>query len=102
MMHKCVLTTCFTDNLGGRGELKLYRWQYHVASVNSFLLWVGMMVLVGKYPKFGIYVQMFVSVLGKVLSFFVSYIWLVLAFMMAFMILFSNYRNFNEFPGPLV
>ena len=80
----------------------MYRWQYHVASVNSFLLWVGMMVLVGKYPKFGIYVQMFVSVFGKVISFFVSYIWLVLAFMMAFMILFSNYRNFNEFPGPLV
>ena len=61
-----------------------------------------MMVLIGKYPKFGIYIQMFVSVSGKVFSFFVSYIWLVFAYMMAFIILFSNYRNFNEFPGPLV
>ena len=42
------------------------------------------------------------SVLGKVMSFFVSYIWLVFGFMMAFIILFSNYRNFSEFPGPLV
>ena len=83
-------------------KLYVYRWQYHVASITSFFLWVGMMVLVGKYPKFGIYIQMFVSVSGKVFSFFMSYIWLVFAFMMAFTILFSNYRNFSEFPGPLV
>ena len=40
-------------------ELKLQRWQYHVASYTCFLLWIEMLFLVGKLPRFGKYVQMF-------------------------------------------
>ena len=33
-------------------------WQFHVAAIGSFLTWLQMMLLIGKLPKFGKYVQM--------------------------------------------
>ena len=40
-------------------NIRLQRWQYHVAGVSCLLLWVEMMFLVGKLPRFGKHVQMF-------------------------------------------
>ena len=40
-------------------KISLHRWQYHVASVSCLVLWVEMMFLVGKLPRFGKHVQMF-------------------------------------------
>ena len=39
--------------------LKLMRWQHHVASITCLLLWLEMLMLVGKIPKFGKYIHMF-------------------------------------------
>ena len=39
--------------------LKLLRWQHHVASITCLLLWLEMLMLVGKIPKFGKYIHMF-------------------------------------------
>ena len=96
------------------------RWQYHVASVTCLFIWVEMLFLVGKMPRFGKYVQMFrctysASLLGhqyptfsfssvswKMLEFFASYVWLSIGFMMAFIILFSNFKAFQGFPSPFV
>ena len=44
---------------GSRTDLSLQRWQYHVASITCLLLWVEMLMLVGKIPKFGKYIHMF-------------------------------------------
>ena len=35
------------------------RWQYHVATFTSFLLWVQTMLTLGKYPGYGKYIIMF-------------------------------------------
>ena len=35
------------------------RWQYHVATYTSFLLWVQTMLTLGKYPGYGKYIIMF-------------------------------------------
>ena len=35
------------------------RWQFHVATVTSFLLWVQTMMTLGKYPGYGKYIIMF-------------------------------------------
>ena len=35
------------------------RWQFHVATVTSFLLWVQTMLTLGKYPGYGKYIIMF-------------------------------------------
>ena len=40
-------------------NISLFRWQFHVASFSCLLLWVEMMILVGKLPRFGKHVQMF-------------------------------------------
>ena len=38
---------------------KFERWQFHVATVTSFLLWVQTMLTLGKYPGYGKYIIMF-------------------------------------------
>eukprot|EP00092_Neocalanus_flemingeri_P028468 GFUD01030913.1.p1 GENE.GFUD01030913.1~~GFUD01030913.1.p1 ORF type:complete len:752 (+),score=115.18 GFUD01030913.1:114-2369(+) len=83
-------------------NIVVYRWQYHVASLSCLLLWVEMMFLVGKLPRFGIHVQMFKSVTWKMFEFSVAYVCLAIGFMMAFMILFSSEEPYKQFPGSLV
>ena len=39
--------------------LMIQRWQYHVAGYTCLLLWLEMLMLVGKIPKFGKYIHMF-------------------------------------------
>jgi hypothetical protein len=34
-------------------------WQFHVAGIVVFLVWLELMMLVGRFPMFGLYVQMF-------------------------------------------
>lgn len=34
-------------------------WQHHVAGIVIFLVWLELMMLVGRFPIFGLYVQMF-------------------------------------------
>ena len=41
------------------GHLSLQRWQYHVASIACLFIWLEMLVLVGKIPRFGKYIHMF-------------------------------------------
>ena len=40
-------------------SLSLERWQYHLAAFTCMLLWLEMLMLVGKIPKFGKYIHMF-------------------------------------------
>lgn len=35
------------------------KWQHHVAAIVIFLVWLELMMLVGRFPIFGLYVQMF-------------------------------------------
>ena len=32
-------------------------WQHHAAAVGVFLVWVYLMLMIGRLPTFGIYVQ---------------------------------------------
>lgn len=36
-------------------------WQFHVAGIVIFLVWLELMMLVGRFPIFGLYVQMFTT-----------------------------------------
>ena len=111
-------------NMRREQRLSLERWQYHLAAFTCMLLWLEMLMLVGKIPKFGKYIHMFKyvfllqyfsrlfflqpstsrSVSMKMLEFFTSYLWLAIGFMMMFVILFSSERalNIENFPGALV
>ncbi|CAM6031337.1 unnamed protein product, partial [Sphagnum compactum] len=36
-------------------------WQHHVAAIAIFLVWLELMMLVGRFPIFGLYIQMFTT-----------------------------------------
>lgn len=42
-----------------REENTIDHWEYHVAGIVIFLVWLELMMLVGRFPIFGLYVQMF-------------------------------------------
>ena len=48
-------------NLNGLLTVKkeVARWQYYVACTASFLLWFEMLVMIGRLPMFGKYIQMY-------------------------------------------
>ena len=39
-------------------HMQLERWQYHLASIAGFLLWLQMMIELGRYPGWGKYIMM--------------------------------------------
>lgn len=70
-------------------------WQHHAAAVVIFLVWLELMMLVGRFPIFGLYVQMFTKVAANFAKFLMAYICLIVAFALSFCVLFPNYRPFS-------
>ena len=44
---------------GPKPALEVRRWEYYFACIASFLLWIEMLVMIGRVPMFGKYVQMY-------------------------------------------
>jgi hypothetical protein len=63
-----------------------------------FLVWLELMMLVGRFPIFGLYVQMFTKVAVNFAKFLLAYSCLILAFALSFCILFPNYDAFETVP----
>ena len=40
-------------------EYEVYRWQYYVASIATFLTWLELLVMIGRDPMCGKYIQFF-------------------------------------------
>uniref|UniRef100_A0ABD2X4T1 Ion transport domain-containing protein n=1 Tax=Trichogramma kaykai TaxID=54128 RepID=A0ABD2X4T1_9HYME len=74
-------------------------WQHHVAGVAILLVWVELMMIVGRFPMFGIYVQMFTQVAVNFFKFLGAYLCLVIGFSLAFSVL---HRGYKSFENPLV
>ena len=61
------------------------------------------MMMIGRLPTFGIYVQMFTTVAKNFAKFLAAYFCLLVAFALSFLVLFPNYRSFNvPVPAALV
>lgn len=56
------------------------RWQHHAAAIGVFLVWGELMLMVGRLPTFGIYVQMFTTVAKNFFKFLTAYFCLLVAF----------------------
>ena len=54
-----ILFTIHSGEPDTDGRTKLQRWQYHLASFANFLMWIEVMVRMGKFPGNGKYIQMF-------------------------------------------
>lgn len=71
-------------------------WQYHVAAVVIFLVWLELMMIVGRFPMFGLYVQMFTKVAVNFAKFLLAYCCLLIAFGLSFGVLFNSYPAFQQ------
>ena len=78
------------------------RWQHHAAAIGVFLVWGELMLMVGRLPTFGIYVQMFTTVAKNFFKFLAAYFCLLIAFALSFAVLFPNYQSFNVYPPAAV
>lgn len=71
-------------------------WQYHVAAIVIFLVWLELMMIVGRFPMFGLYVQMFTKVAVNFAKFLLAYCCLLIAFGLSFGVLFNSYPAFKR------
>ncbi|XP_072748034.1 transient receptor potential channel pyrexia [Anoplolepis gracilipes] len=69
-------------------------WQHHVAALGILLAWIELMIVVGRFPMFGIYVQMFTQVSINFFKFLAAYICLIVGFSLGFSVLHKNYKSF--------
>ncbi len=77
-------------------------WQYHVTAIVIFFVWLELMMLVGRFPIFGLYVQMFTTVAVNFSKFLMAYCCLLIAFALSFSVLFSNQCAFEVVPWALL
>jgi hypothetical protein len=80
-------------------EVTLERWQYHINGFGVFFTWLLQMFLIGRVPRFGLYVEVFKKVSWTFLGFFGAFFFLFVAFAMAFIVLFPDHRSFVH-PSP--
>ncbi|KAJ3647655.1 hypothetical protein Zmor_019520 [Zophobas morio] len=71
-------------------------WQHHVAAIGIFFAWLELMMIVGRFPIFGLYIQMFTTVSVNFVKFVAAYFCLLLAFALSFGVLFANYKSFKD------
>ena len=92
-----VLVSFHRDPLAalGRHVHLIERWQHHAAAIGVFLVWGELMLMIGRLPTFGIYVQMFTTVAKNFSKFLAAYFCLLVAFALSFCVLFPNYQSFN-------
>ncbi|XP_034107752.1 transient receptor potential channel pyrexia [Drosophila albomicans] len=88
---------CVTPEILWTGDLlTVPKWQHHVAAVVILLVWLELMMLVGRFPIFGVYVQMFTKVAVNFAKFLLAYICLLIAFGLSFAVLFNDYPAFEN------
>ncbi|GAB1869851.1 Transient receptor potential channel pyrexia [Camponotus japonicus] len=71
-------------------------WQHHVAAVGILLAWIELMIVIGYFPMFGLYVQMFTRVSINFFKFLAAYFCLLIGFSLSFNVLHGNYKSFAD------
>ena len=87
----------FTFSITVAGYLRDTReeWEYHIAAYLLLLSWIELLLLVGRFPLCGLYVQMFARVIQNFGKFLLTYICLINAFSLSFGVLFHNHSAFK-------
>lgn len=95
MIIICVFL-CVLPNSNMDVSKNLSSWQHHVAAIGIFVTWLELMILVGRFPTFGLYIQMFTTVAINFSKLFLAYFPLLVGFSLSFGVLFSNYKSFKS------
>ncbi|XP_059352029.1 transient receptor potential channel pyrexia-like [Daphnia carinata] len=77
-------------------------WQHHLAAVVITVTWCNLMLHVGRFPVFGLYVQMFTTVAWNLAKLLLAYMSLIIGFAMGFAVLFPNTDSFYQMPEALL
>ncbi|KAK9878515.1 hypothetical protein WA026_022411 [Henosepilachna vigintioctopunctata] len=80
----------------------IHLWQHHVAAIGIFLNWLELMMIVGRFPIFGLFIQMFTTVSINFVKFMAAYFCLLIAFALSFGVIFANYNAFKKLPLVLI
>lgn len=89
-----IIITAFMCVQPGRSAIP--NWQYHVVAVGIFLAWVELMMIVGRFPIFGLFIQMFTTVSLNFTKFILAYFCLFIAFGLSFAVIFVQYKSFKD------
>lgn len=76
--------------------------QHHISVFGIFFNWIELMVLMGRFPMFGIYVQMFTTGAVNFSKFLLAYFCLLVAFAFTFRMTFSEYKAFRDITASFV
>lgn len=77
-------------------------WQHHLAAIVIVVAWINLMMHVGRFPVFGLYVQMFTTVARNIGKLLVAYVSLIVGFAMGFGVLFPETQSFSHMPYALL
>ncbi|KAI9555114.1 hypothetical protein GHT06_017629 [Daphnia sinensis] len=77
-------------------------WQHHLAAVVIIVSWCNLMMHVGRFPVFGLYVQMFTTVAWNIAKLLLAYMSLIVGFAMGFAVLFPRSESFSRMPEALL
>ncbi|XP_023246750.1 transient receptor potential channel pyrexia-like [Copidosoma floridanum] len=71
-------------------------WEQHVVALSSLFVWLELMMVVGRFPMFGLYVQMFTQVAINFFKFLGAYLCVIVGFSLAFSVLHKNRESFSN------
>jgi transient receptor potential cation channel subfamily A protein 1 len=81
---------------GARLQTGMPSWVLHVASVAILFLWIELMMLIGRLPKYGYYAVMFGVVLKNIVKVLLAFMCLVIGFALSFSIQFYHHHDFTD------
>ncbi|KZS20048.1 Lethal (2) 35Be [Daphnia magna] len=96
-----MVLTLLRSNLKEAGE-DHSDWQHHLAAVVIIVSWCNLMMHVGRFPVFGLYVQMFTTVAWNIAKLLLAYMSLIIGFAMGFAVLFPHSESFSRMPEALL
>ena len=73
------------------------RWyQYHFAAFGTFFTWLEMFCIVGQTPRFGVYMEMMITVMRSIFKLFIAFLFIFVAFATSFTILFPSHFEYQS------
>ncbi|KAI9564759.1 Transient receptor potential channel pyrexia [Daphnia sinensis] len=77
-------------------------WQQHMAAIIIVVAWMELMMHVGRFPVFGLYVQMFTTVAANIAKFLTAYMSLIIGFSLGLSVLYPETESLARLPYSLV
>ena len=77
-------------------KIEIKAWQYHAAAFGTALAWFINLIMIGKIPRLGLYIQMAATVTLSFLKFGLAFLSLLLSFALSFTIVFPREPAFSN------